>query len=85
MLYFLGSIVLAMMIGIVSVSYFGPDALPPWVDGLFWGTLGAGALVRFLEITVFAWYQRAGTRHPLRTSMRRSDAIEGRERVLSVD
>ncbi len=85
MLYFIGSIGLAMVIGVVSVGHYGPDGLPPWVDGLFWGIMGAGALVRFLEITVFAWYQRPGTRHQRRTSMKRPDAIEGRERILSVD
>ncbi len=73
MLYFIGSIVLAMVIGIVSVSHFGPEALPPWVDGLFWGIMGAGALVRFLEITVFAWYQRAGTQHTLPATMQHSE------------
>jgi len=73
MLYFIGSIVLAMVIGIVSVSYFGPNGLPQWVDGLFWGIMGAGALVRFLEITVFDWYQRLGTRHPLPARMQQSE------------
>jgi len=44
------SIVLATLMGIVTVMVYGAEQVPLWMDGLFWGLISAGMVVRLTEI-----------------------------------
>jgi hypothetical protein len=70
MLFLIASIVFAMLIGLSAVMVFGPDQLPLWIEGLFWGVIGAGMVARAVEISLKEWRTRFTRVHPKIPRMR---------------
>lgn len=62
MIILIASIVIATLMGIVAVMVYGPDQLPLWVDGLFWGLMSAGMVIRLTEIVLQTCRARFATR-----------------------
>jgi hypothetical protein len=61
MLFLIASTVFAMLIGLSAVMVFGPDQLPLWIEGLFWGVIGAGMVARAVEISLNSDFRRGLT------------------------
>ncbi len=50
MLYMISAFGIAIFFGVSTVVVYGPLNLPEWISPVFWSIIGAGAILRVLEI-----------------------------------
>jgi hypothetical protein len=63
--FLISSVILAMFFGLASVLAFGPDHIPDWTQAVVWGLIGAGSLLRLLELVLGGWCRRRRAVHGL--------------------
>jgi len=63
MLYLIASFALAVFFAVGSVIFWGPLNLPTWTSSVFWSIIGAGAVLRLMQISADAWCKQRKARN----------------------